>query len=78
MKRLLLGVCLLFLLVGTLNVKACPACKDGYAAGSKQAAIGESYSISVLFMLGVPFTIVTVAGVAYVRHMKRIKKNELN
>lgn len=55
--------------------QACPACKDGYAAGSKQAKIGEAYSISVLFMLGVPMTIVTVAGIAYIRHMKRINRS---
>lgn len=53
---------------------ACPACKDGYAAGSKQAAIGEAYSISVLFMLAMPLTIMSVAGIAYVRHMKKIRK----
>lgn len=64
----------LLILGGTQTVTSCPACKEGYAAGSKQAAIGQSYSISVLFMLGVPFTIVTIAGIAYARHMKRIKK----
>lgn len=70
----------LWSLVGTLlivvgsTMTACPACKDGYTAGTKQAAIGEAYSISVLFMLGMPLTILTVAGVAYVRHMKKIRK----
>ncbi len=61
-------------LLGSGTAQACPACKDNYAAGSKQATIGESYSISVLFMLAVPIVIVTAAGVAYVLHMKRIAK----
>lgn len=63
------------LALGANALQACPACKEGYSPGSKQAAIGESYSISVLFMLAMPITIVTVAGVAYARHMKRIKND---
>jgi hypothetical protein len=65
---------MVLMLAGAGASRACPACKEGYEAGSKQAAIGESYSISVLFMLGMPITILTVAGVAYARHMKRIAK----
>lgn len=76
MKRFVVGcVASLVIALSCVNVvQACPACKDGYAAGSKQAAIGEAYSISVLFMLSMPLTILSVAGVVYVRHMKKIRK----
>lgn len=62
------------LVVATTTTNACPACKGGYAAGSKQAAVGEAYSISILFMLGLPITVVSVAGFAYYRQMKRIER----
>ncbi len=33
---------------------ACPACKDGFSANSAQAAIGETYSWTILLLLAVP------------------------
>jgi hypothetical protein len=35
---------------------ACPACKDGFSSNSSQAAIGETYSWTILFLLAVPIT----------------------
>lgn len=76
MKRLTLAALIVYGIVCSVSsAVACPACKDGYTAGSKQAAIGEAYSMSVLFMLGVPMTIVAVAGIAYARHMRKIKND---
>jgi hypothetical protein len=39
-------------LIGTTRQSiSCPNCKDGFAQDTRQAQIGESYSLSVLFML---------------------------
>lgn len=49
---------------------ACPACKDSFAGG-QNASIGEAYSWSILFMLGVPITIVSVAAVVITRRLRQ-------
>lgn len=49
---------------------ACPGCKDGFASGPN-AGLGEAYSWSILFMLGVPATIVTVFTIVIVRRLKQ-------
>jgi hypothetical protein len=50
---------------------ACPNCKDGYASGADGASLGDSYSISVLFMLAVPTTIVAIFGLVLARKVKQ-------
>jgi hypothetical protein len=68
--KLALAVVLLATAVHTAC--ACPACKDSFGSASSNANAGEAYSWSILFMLGVPLTILTVAIVAV---GKRIKQN---
>ncbi len=58
------------LLACALGADACPACKDSFGAGQNEA-VGEAYSWSILFMLGVPLTIVSVATVAIVRRVRK-------
>lgn len=59
------------LLFAVNNALACPNCKDGYASGADGASLGDSYSISVLFMLAVPTTIVTIFGLVLARKIKQ-------
>jgi len=56
------------------QVQACPSCKEGFKAGTTEAAAGEAFSISVLFMLGVPMLIVGGFAVVLVRKMKQVEK----
>ena len=44
---------------------ACPSCKEAYGAGTKEAAIGESYSMSVVFFLGMFFSIL-IGGTGFI------------
>jgi len=68
MRWILLGVVLLC--VASIDALACPGCKDGFASGPN-AGLGEAYSWSILFMLGVPATIVTVFTIVIVRRLKQ-------
>ena len=54
------------LFVLSIGAYACPNCKDAYEIGSKQGSIGESYSYSVLFFLGM-FTTLLVGGTLFLR-----------
>lgn len=54
----------------SIDVLACPGCKDGFASGPN-SSIGEAYSWSILFMLGVPATIITVFTIVLVRRLKQ-------
>lgn len=48
----------LVLLVLTVMVtSACPNCKDAFTSGP-EATVGESYSWSILFMLGMFFSVI--------------------
>jgi hypothetical protein len=60
MARLPILSCLLSLLSWTAG--ACPMCKDAYSDGTG-TAVATSFNPSILFMIGVTFTV--VAGVAF-------------
>ncbi|MBI2794090.1 MAG: hypothetical protein HYX66_05500 [Ignavibacteria bacterium] len=53
---------------------ACPGCKQGYAPESVNAAVGDAYSMSVIFMLAVPATLVTVFTIVLTRRLRNIEK----
>lgn len=57
-------------LLAAARVLACPSCSDNFTKGGTNAGVGESYSWSVLFLLGVPLTIVGVFTVMVVRRMR--------
>lgn len=57
---------------------ACPNCKDAYTPGSTGASVGESYSISVLFMLGMQLLAIgLVIGRIYFSIRKKQKNRVL-
>lgn len=64
------GLMIVLLCVLAVDVLACPGCKDGFATGPN-SGIGEAYSWSILFMLGVPATIITVFTIVIVRRLKQ-------
>ena len=49
----------IFLLVGSSVVEACPTCKEGIAQSPDQASLGRGYQASILFMMSMPFLILT-------------------
>lgn len=57
-----------------LAMYACPGCKQGYAAESVNASVGDAYSMSVIFMLAVPATLVTVFTIVLTRRLRNIEK----
>ncbi len=61
----LLACVSVFLLAASV-VSACPSCKDAYTPGSSDSAIGESYSYSVLFFLGMFFSLLG-GGILFLR-----------
>jgi len=72
MKRVLIS---LFVLMCTaVTVFACPNCKDGFGSGTGNASIGDAYSMSVLFMLGVPLTLLTVFTIVIARRLRGADK----
>ncbi|HLP29409.1 MAG TPA: hypothetical protein VK147_12270 [Candidatus Didemnitutus sp.] len=65
-------VSVIALLVVTVeNTLACPACKDSFTKAGANGSVGDAYSWSILFMLGVPLTIVTVATVVVARRLRQ-------
>lgn len=71
MKMKSMLMLLLPLLMATNSVlQACPSCSDNFAKGSANASVGDSYSMSVLFMLVVPLTILSTFIVVIVRKMR--------
>lgn len=73
MKRFIAVVVSAFvlILVAVDNIIACPACKDSFTSGGANGSVGEAYSWSILFMLGVPLTIITVATIVVARRLRQ-------
>ena len=59
------------ILVTVDNTIACPACKDSFSNAGANGSVGEAYSWSILFMLGVPLTIITVATIVVARRLRQ-------
>lgn len=58
------------LLMSKSVLQACPSCSDNFTKGSANASVGDSYSMSVLFMLVVPLSILSAFIVVIVRKMR--------
>jgi len=58
-------------LLSVQSLQACPACKDGFGSNGANASVGDAYSWSILFMLGVPITILTVFTVLLTRKIRQ-------
>ncbi len=70
LSRMIFAVIITFL-VHVEKSLACPACKDSFTSAGGNASIGDAYSWSILFMLGVPLTIVTAASIFIVRRVRQ-------
>jgi hypothetical protein len=57
-------------MLASVRVLACPSCSDNFTKSGPNAGIGESYSWSVLFLLGVPITIVGLFTFMLVRRLR--------
>ena len=57
-----------------MAVMACPNCKDSFTNGP-EAAIGESYSWSILFMLGMFMSVIGGFSLLVWTNMKKAKLN---
>jgi hypothetical protein len=63
---------LVFVLGATGTVTACPNCKEAVSAQpSEMAGMARGYNWSVLFMLAVPFTLLSTGTLMVVRAAKR-------
>lgn len=75
-KTLLKNIFLIFCIsiLCTMVSDACPNCKDAFASGP-EASIGESYSWSILFMLGMFMSV--IGGFSFLIWSK-VKKTNYN
>lgn len=73
MKSILLKIpiYIVTLMVAVERVFACPACKDSFTRTGSNGSIGDAYSWSILFMLGVPVTIIATAIVVVARRLRQ-------
>ena len=74
MTKALVGVGAL--LAVSQEVLACPSCKEGFKAGSPEAAAGDAFSASVIFMLVVPTLIVATFTVVIAKKLKTNSDNK--
>lgn len=72
MRRMFFNALTVCLFLASEVLNACPACKDSFGANGANKAVGDAYSYSILFMLGVPITILTVFIVIIT---KKIRQN---
>jgi len=57
--KFILSIAFLLAVLTSVNnvIIACPNCKDAFEKGSAEASIGEGYSLSVIFMLVMFFSV---------------------
>jgi hypothetical protein len=67
----MISVVTVLVLLAFQTLEACPACKDGFGSNGANASVGDAYSWSILFMLGVPITILTVFTVMITRKIRQ-------
>ncbi len=60
------------LLLSSAQVRACPNCKEAVADGAVEASsLARGYNWSILFMIAVPFTMMTTGALAIREAAKR-------
>jgi len=67
----------LFLLINIYPLLACPNCKDAYTPGTSQAAIGEGFSMSILFMLSMLLLAISIVVGRIVYAIKKKNRNQI-
>lgn len=70
--RAALTLALVLLLSGAAS--ACPTCKDGIANGGS-AGMVQGYSISILFMMSMPFLILCGLGTYFYLEVRKARRN---
>ena len=54
----------------------CPNCKDSLAGTSGESMnVARGYALSILIMLGMPFTLASCFGIYVWREMRRLKRD---
>ena len=72
LRGLLFGILLTVLLVGMAD--ACPTCKQAVAEGSNHANVVRGYFWSILFMMSMPFLILTGLGTYFYLQIKQAQR----
>lgn len=67
----------LFIFINLYPLLACPNCKDAYSIGTTQAAIGEGYSMSVLFMLSMLLLAISIVVGRIVYAIRKKNRNQI-
>lgn len=67
----------LFIFINLYPLFACPNCKDAYSTGTTQAAIGEGYSMSVLFMLSMLLLAISIVVGRIVYAIRKKNRNQI-
>ena len=73
LRRLSVAVLTLALLLAAEPAWACPMCK---AAAEADPRLPRAFMASILFMLAMPFTLLTCFGVGFYRLSKRMPQDE--
>lgn len=72
-KSLLPALTVALVLLGASDVLACPGCKEALAdaQGTDAAGVRTGYFWSILFMIGMPFGLLSAGALAVFRAVKR-------
>ena len=72
-------IALAFVLIFCVAADACPSCKNALAESDPENGnIAAGYFYSILFMMSMPFLIITVFGSYVYREFKRAKSLDAN
>ena len=55
---------------------ACPNCKDGFTAGTKQASIGEAYSFTIYMLIALPMILIAVITTKIIRRVREHERSQ--
>lgn len=79
MKKQLLFLLLIVFLLPSIDVLAqCPMCKTALSSARDNGSnVGSSLNNGILYLLALPYTLVTVFGIIWYRNLKLRKKQGL-
>jgi heme/copper-type cytochrome/quinol oxidase subunit 2 len=69
---LMTGILFMFLLAGAVD--ACPTCKQALAEGGNHANVVRGYFWSILFMMSMPFLILTGLGTYFYLQIRKAQQ----
>ena len=65
---------LCFVALFAMLAEACPTCKDGLAGDPARANVARGYAWSILFMMSMPFSILSGIGCYFYLQYKKMKQ----